>query len=250
MELELFISRIKDFDNLLPAEKIAYFGYFVINERKKEYFTGTDIVKCFSELQIAPYSNISAYLTKKAKGASRLFLKGKKGYLLERNLTNTIKDSIGDTVILLASDDLFPLALLENTRGYIEICGKQAIQCYDYGFYDASLVLLRKLIETLIIELFEKYKEQDKIKDPKTKNFYFLSDLISCILAETKSWTISRNTRKALPEIKKYGDLSAHNRRFNAKKSDLDKLGSDIRIVIEELVHLTFYKDITNTIES
>lgn len=106
--------------------------------------------------------------------------------------------------------------------------------------YDASLVLLRKLIETLIIELFEKHKEQDKIKDPKTQNFYFLSDLISCLLAETRLWSISRNAQKALPEIKKYGDLSAHNRRFNARKPDLDKLKSDIRIIIEELVHLTF----------
>lgn len=240
MNLESFVSRVKDFDNLSPADKIPYLAYYVINEMKKEYFTGTDIVKCFSELQIAPYSNVSAYLINKSKGVSRFFLKEKKGYLLERSLNNTIKENIGDTVATMPTNDLFPLVLLENTRGYIEICGKQAMQCYDYGFYDASLVLLRKLIETLIIELFEKHKEQDKIKDPKTQNFYFLSDLISCLLAETRLWSISRNAQKALPEIKKYGDLSAHNRRFNARKPDLDKLKSDIRIVIEELVHLTF----------
>ena len=183
MNLESFVSRVKDFDNLSPADKIPYLAYFVINEMKKEYFTGTDIVKCFSELQIAPYSNVSAYLINKSKGVSRFFLKGKKGYLLERSLNNTIKENIGDTIATMPTNDLFPLVLLENTRGYIEICGKQAVQCYDYGFYDASLVLLRKLIETLIIELFEKHKEQDKIKDPKTQNFYFLSDLISCLLA-------------------------------------------------------------------
>ena len=148
MNLESFVSRVKDFDNLSPADKIPYLAYYVINEMKKEYFTGTDIVKCFSELQIAPYSNVSAYLINKSKGVSRFFLKGKKGYLLERSLNNTIKENIGDTVATMPTNDLFPLVLLENTRGYIEICGKQAMQCYDYGFYDASLVLLRKLIET------------------------------------------------------------------------------------------------------
>lgn len=56
MNLESFVSRVKDFDNLSPADKIPYLAYFVINEMKNEDFTGTDIVKCFSELQIAPLS--------------------------------------------------------------------------------------------------------------------------------------------------------------------------------------------------
>ena len=73
-------------------------------------------------------------------------------------MNNTIKENIGDTVATMPTNDLFPLVLLENTRGYIEICGKQAMQCYDYGFFDATLLIIRNMIETLLIELFKKLK--------------------------------------------------------------------------------------------
>jgi len=37
------------------------------------------------------------------------------------------------------------------------------------------------------------------------------------------------------------GDLSAHNRRYIARKNDLDKLKDDLRIVLEELIHIIDY---------
>ena len=58
---------------------------------------------------------------------------------------------------------------------------------------------------------------------------------------QRKKWNLSRNTQQSLPNIKKYGDLSAHNRRFSAKKTEMEKLKYDLRIVIEELVHLIDY---------
>ena len=61
-------------------------------------------------------------------------------------------------------------------------------------------------------------------------------------MAEKSLWTIGRNSIKALPDIKAKGDLSAHNRRFNATKSDVDSIKSGLRIVVEELVHLINYE--------
>jgi hypothetical protein len=135
--------------------------------------------------------------------------------------------------------ELFPIELLENTRGYIENIGRQIILCYNHKLFDACLVMIRKLIETLIIECFEKYKLESKIID-KNNNHYFLNELITK-LTEEKSWKLTRNSKQALPNIKKYGDLSAHNRRFNAKKQDLDSLKDDLRIVIEEFISIINY---------
>ena len=59
---------------------------------------------------------------------------------------------------------------------------------------------------------------------------------------EKKLWTIGRNAAQELPKIKKLGDLSAHNRRFNAKKSDIDSIKTGLRVVLEELVHLVNYE--------
>ena len=138
-----------------------------------------------------------------------------------------------------ASDNLFPLDILQSTRGYVLKIGEQACVCYDIGLFDASLVMVRKLIETLIIECYERHGIASKIKD-KDDMFFALGDLIGHFLKETE-WTLSRNTINSLPRIKKYGDLSAHNRRYSAKKSDLDKINDDLRIVLEDLVHIIDY---------
>ena len=138
------------------------------------------------------------------------------------------------------NDEYFPFELVEESRGYIENVSKQAILCYQNGLYDGCLVMSRKLLETLIIECFEKHELADEIKNSEG-NFYYLSDLISKLLKQTK-WSVGRNSQQSLPRIKKFADLSAHNRRFNAKKSDLDGIKDDVRIVIEELIHIAQLK--------
>ncbi|RXK60738.1 hypothetical protein ESA94_09755 [Lacibacter luteus] len=136
-------------------------------------------------------------------------------------------------------EEYFPIQLLDNTRGYLITTGNQCNFCFNHGLNDACLVMLRKLIETLIIECFERHRIEGKIKNQQG-HYFFLSDLIDLFTQET-AWTTSRNTISSLPSIKKLGDLSAHNRRFNAKRHDLEKIQGEVRIVIEELVHLIDY---------
>jgi hypothetical protein len=138
------------------------------------------------------------------------------------------------------TDDLFPLELIRGTRGYIEEVAEQACGSYDQGWYDASAVMCRRLLETLIIETFEAYKIEDKIKN-SDGNFHYLSVLIPTLLNEG-TWSIGRNAKKVLPLLKDLGDQSAHNRRYLAKKNDIDAIKRDLRIVIEELLHLSKLK--------
>lgn len=101
--------------------------------------------------------------------------------------------------------------------------------------------MIRRLIEILIIELFESHNIKERIYD-KNDNYLFCGELIDQLLAEKKLWTIGRNSIQELPKIKKLGDLCAHNRRFNAKKSDIDSIKLGIRIVLEELILLVNYE--------
>ena len=135
---------------------------------------------------------------------------------------------------------------LEEARGYLIKVGEQAIISYDLGLFDASSVMIRKLLEILIIELFEKNKVESHIKNADVDYFY-LEELISKLLNENgKSWNLSKNSRNSLPRIKRIGDLSAHSRMFVAKKTDINKISQDLRIVIEELIHLTDYNNWNN----
>jgi hypothetical protein len=97
------------------------------------------------------------------------------------------------------------------------------------------------MIETLIIECFEAYKNADLIKNPTTGDFYNLSDLINKTLQET-SWNIGRNSRKGLINLKSVGDQSAHSRRYNAHREDIDKLINDFRAICQELIYLARLK--------
>lgn len=135
--------------------------------------------------------------------------------------------------------ELFSSDILQNTRGYIENTGKQIILCYKYDLYDACLVMIRRLLETLIIECFEKFKIQSKIQDSSGK-YLRLSDLIGILLKE-KTWTINPKIKHVFSKIKLLADMSAHSRRFIAKKADIDQFKIELRIIIEELVHIIDY---------
>jgi hypothetical protein len=133
-----------------------------------------------------------------------------------------------------------PLSVLRNTRGYLEKVANQANGCYENGWYDACAVMVRRLIETLIIESFEKHSIAHKIKNTHG-DFFYLRDLISSCVAEP-AWNLSRNCKQALPKLKDVGDKSAHSRRYIAQRGDLDPLLADIRLVVQELVYLAGLK--------
>ncbi|WP_159017263.1 DUF4145 domain-containing protein [Cognatiluteimonas profundi] len=131
-------------------------------------------------------------------------------------------------------------SLVRNSRGYLEKIVHQINGSYANGWYDASAVMIRRLVETLIIEVFEKHGIASKIQNANG-DFFYLKDLINTLAAE-KSWNLSKNSKGALPRLKDVGDMSAHSRRFIAQRQDIDKLMVDLRIIVQELVTLAQLK--------
>lgn len=135
---------------------------------------------------------------------------------------------------------MLPFALVRGTRGYIEIVVNQINGCYEKGWFDSCAVMMRRLVETLIIECFEHHKIDSKIKD-SVGDFLQLGELIDKTLMETK-WNLGRNSKQGLPRLKKIGDQSAHNRRYNSHRGDIDKVSTDFRVVCEELLYIADLK--------
>lgn len=138
------------------------------------------------------------------------------------------------------SDMVLISSLTKGTRGYIERIVNQINGTYEHGWYDASSVMIRRLIETLIIEAFEHYKIDSQIKNSGGE-FFFLNDLVTCTLDCTQ-WNLTRNAKKALPKLKDIGDKSAHSRRFIAQRGDIDKIVPDLRVAAQELIYLANLK--------
>lgn len=139
------------------------------------------------------------------------------------------------------SEPILPHALVRGTRGYIEKVVFQINGCYERGWFDGCAVMMRRLMETLIIECFEEHGIAGKIKNPANGDFLFLGDLIDRTVQEQR-WNLGRGTKRALPKLKNVGDQSAHSRRYNAHREDIDKLSSDFRIVCQELLYLSGLK--------
>lgn len=145
-----------------------------------------------------------------------------------------------DEGFLSETQQVLPVSIVRGTRGYIERVVNQINGCYEKGWYDACAVMLRRLLETLIIESFEKHGIASKIKNSQG-DFFFLRDLIDASLRES-TWNLTRNCKQAMPRLKDVGDKSAHSRRYVAQRGDVDPLLSDIRLVVQELVFLAGLK--------
>lgn len=139
-----------------------------------------------------------------------------------------------------ANEFILPFAMVKGTRGYVERVVNQINGCYEKGWFDGCAVMMRRLIETLIIECFEKHGIDHKIKNANG-DFLYLGDLVDKMLQET-AWNLGRNTKQGLPKLKNIGDQSAHNRRYNAHREDVDKVSTDFRVACEELLYVSGLK--------
>jgi hypothetical protein len=133
-------------------------------------------------------------------------------------------------------DGMFPLSILSHAgHGYLVTVGRQMNGCFSQGWYDASAVMMRRLLEITIIEAFEAKGIAAKIKDSKG-DYFQLSELIGRALNES-TWTLSRNCKQALPVLRDAGNNSAHGRYYLARREDLEKLRASCRVVMEEFLH-------------
>jgi hypothetical protein len=130
---------------------------------------------------------------------------------------------------------LFPLSILSQAnRGYLVSVGRQMNGCFSQGWYDASAVMMRRLIEISLIEAFEAKGIAARIKDA-AGDYLQLTDLVTRALNES-AWTLSRNAKRALPKLRDAGHMSAHGRYYHASREDLEGLQAQCRIVIEEFL--------------
>lgn len=121
---------------------------------------------------------------------------------------------------------------LVGTRGYLEQLAYQINGTYDMGFYDACAVLCRRLMETLVIEV---YLHAGRHHDIQTNGVFLpLERLLAHILGDT-SVTLGRSIPKIMNEVKRLGDTAAHDRTYITKQVDIDDIKARYRKLISEL---------------
>ncbi len=167
------------------------------------------------------------------KGSYKLDIRRK------NNLDERYQVLLGVTVVEVTGAVLNP-ELVAGTRGYLEKLVHQINGSYEYGFYDATAVLVRRLMESLLIEIYIHLNRTDEIRNGG--GFFQLQQLIAHI-QQDKMVILSRNTPKTMLEIKQVGDTAAHDRVYTTQKADIDDMRARYRRLIQELLVLSGIKN-------
>ena len=106
---------------------------------------------------------------------------------------------------------------------------------YEYGFFDASAVLCRRLMESLIVEIYISQKRQDQVS--RDRIFFGLDGLIATITADA-AIPLGRGSPKTMNEVKVLGDTAAHDRTYITAQIDIDDVKARYRKLVSELMTL------------
>ncbi|ABC82091.1 DUF4145 domain-containing protein [Anaeromyxobacter dehalogenans] len=126
-----------------------------------------------------------------------------------------------------------PDDLLDARQGVFQKVLWEANRCYDNACYNACATMLRRLVEALIVEAYERHGIGTRIQNGNGDYLDF-SALIGKATSEPVL-RLTRNTKRVLPNVKFCGDLGAHNRMALVRKADLDRLHDGVRGAVEEL---------------
>jgi hypothetical protein len=132
-----------------------------------------------------------------------------------------------------------PEPIWKDTRGYIEEVCRELNGCFRHAYYNAAAVMLRRLLETLIIEAYEHLGRESEIKDGGG-NYLMLSELAERVCGDKghKGINLGRDSKAALKEVRTIGNWSAHARRFIAHAGDLTKMQTGVRLLVQELIQI------------
>lgn len=135
--------------------------------------------------------------------------------------------------IVKKTDSIIPHEWVENKgRSYLEKLASQINGSFDAGYYDASAILIRRMMESLIIDVYLKNGKESEIKKID-KTFVGLEELIKKIVID---FPINKNAPNAMKKIKQTGDTAAHDRKYITMEADIDAISA--RKIIYELLEL------------
>lgn len=134
-----------------------------------------------------------------------------------------------------STDCILPRSLYENTRGFVELLSRQINASYEYNIFDGCAVLMRRLVEVLLILSHEHNHIDSEIQDG---NGQYLP--LERIIANAKNHAtlrLARDTKAMLDELRNLGNFAAHKIYFNCRRSDLQRVISNYRATVEELLY-------------
>jgi len=209
--------------------------------RYNQTFEERSVSELASDLQDAGVGKPNVTTLKEGLQKSRITVRGRRPNTFQVNVKhldelNRRYEPLLTNKLVTITESVLSADAIKGTRRYIERLVDQINGCYDYEFYDGCAVLLRRLIESLIIESFIASKDAEHIKSGG--RFMGMEALIERA-AGYGNFNLSSGAPKAMKRIKELGDIAAHDRTYVTTKIDIDDLKVAARRLFQELIVLS-----------
>ncbi len=133
------------------------------------------------------------------------------------------------------SDDFLDLEIFRDSPPFISFLIPQVNGCWERKWYEACAVTARRLLETIIIHLYEKRGWASEIRTPR--GYLRLARLVDKVSGDGRVG-LNQQSKDALAHLRVIGDVAAHDYKVRVRKSDLDRKRTDLRLTCERLLFI------------
>lgn len=239
LSLDDFCEVVKNSNRKNVEKALAVLWYFD-REQPGIAKTAGELTKVLGDHHIgSPNQTLLAEAIRKTKLADA----SKSGFSLKPGSRRVIREWLPSLEGIQPAMDhdsgYLPESIWKNTRGYVEEVCRELNGSFKHAYYNAAAVMLRRLLETLIIEAYEHLNRETEIKDGGG-NYLMLGELAERACGENshKGLNLGRDSKKILKDARNVGNWSAHARRFLAHAGDLTKLQTGMRLLVQELIQI------------
>ena len=125
--------------------------------------------------------------------------------------------------------------IFKDCPDFISYLIPQINGCWDRQWREACALTIRRLLETLIIHLYEKRGWASEIKGPD--GYKKLQSLVDKVCGDGRIG-LGKNSKEGLNHLKAFGDVAAHDYRVRIRRSDLENKRNDFRLACERLIFI------------
>jgi len=221
--------------NVSHIERAVAFLYYYRETQQFEERSASDLA---ADLHDEGFPRPNVTLLKRALSNTRFTTRGSRSglYKLDVRRLGDLEALYGEFLNqkkVSVAGEMIPSDWISGTRPYLEQMVYQINATYEYGMFDACAVLCRRLMESLIIEI---YIHQKRHSDIQHDGVFLMLDGLIVHLGNDQNIQLSRNTAKTMREVKQLGDTAAHDRTYITPQIDIDDLKARYRRLIKELL--------------
>ena len=155
------------------------------------------------------------------------------------NMEKWINDIYGwdveDDITIEQNETILPLAIFNGLQQNFQSICKQINASYEHNLYDCAAVMMRRLLEGLLIMVYQSNGIESEIKNKNGRHLTL--DKIIKNAENNSELSLSVNTKNNMYKFKNLGNYSAHKIWYNTTKKDIEPLVFDYRVIIEELIY-------------